>query len=155
MPPIRATLLLATLLLGGCASSTTHKQLGAALNGLEGELQRLEEELAAMNGLHYQKAIDVPLSLRRALGAPQPTPEGLVPVASKLEDGPILRYQYRLPAGMASLPQDNLCQRYEFELRHLGRLGKLELSWLGEQGKGSRLIRQSDCPFGAQIRPRQ
>ncbi|EPX9365085.1 hypothetical protein [Aeromonas veronii] len=155
MPPIRATLLLATLLLGGCASSTTHQQLGAALNGLEGELQRLEEELAAMNGLHYQKAIDAPLSLRRALGAPQPTKEGLVPVASKLEDGPILRYQYRLPAGMASLPQDNLCQRYEFELRHLGRLGKLELSWLGEQGKGSRLIRQSDCPFGTQIRPRQ
>ncbi|MCO4171630.1 hypothetical protein K8D10_07505 [Aeromonas veronii] len=155
MPPIRAALLLATLLLGGCASSTTHQQLGAALNGLEGELQRLEEELAAMNGLHYQKAIDAPLSLRRALGTPQPTPEGLVPVTSKLEDGPLLRYQYRLPAGMASLPQDNLCQRYEFELRHLGRLGKLELSWLGEQGKGSRLIRQSDCPFGTQIRPRQ
>ncbi|WP_279624146.1 hypothetical protein [Aeromonas veronii] len=155
MPPIRAALLLATLLLGGCASSTTHQQLGAALNGLEGELQRLEEELAAMNGLHYQKAIDAPLSLRRALGEPQPTPEGLVPVASKLEDGPLLRYQYRLPAGMASLPQDNLCQRYEFELRHLGRLGKLELSWLGEQGKGARLIRQSDCPFGTQVRPRQ
>ncbi|MCV3286421.1 hypothetical protein [Aeromonas veronii] len=155
MPPIRAALLFATLLLGGCASSTTHQQLGAALNGLEGELQRLEEELAAMNGLHYQKAIDAPLSLRRALGVPQPTPEGLVPVTSKLEDGPLLRYQYRLPAGMASLPQDNLCQRYEFELRHLGRLGKLELSWLGEQGKGSRLIRQSDCPFGAQARPRQ
>lgn len=155
MPPIRAALLLATLLLGGCASSTTHQQLGAALNGLEGELQRLEEELAAMNGLHYQKAIDAPLSLRRALGTPQPTPEGLVPVTSKLEDGPLLRYQYRLPAGMASLPQDNLCQRYEFELRHLGRLGKLELSWQGEQGKGSRLIRQSDCPFGTQIRPRQ
>ncbi|WP_429057205.1 hypothetical protein [Aeromonas veronii] len=155
MPPIRAALLLATLLLGGCASSTTHQQLGAAINGLEGELQRLEEELAAMNGLHYQKAIDAPLSLRRTLGAPQPTPEGLVPVASKLEDGPLLRYQYHLPAGMASLPQDNLCQRYEFELRHLGRLGKLELSWLGEQGKGSRLIHQSDCPFGAQARPQQ
>lgn len=155
MPTIRAALLFAPLLLGGCASSTTQQQLGAALNGLEGELQRLEEELAAMNGLHYQKAIDAPLSLRRALGAPQPTPEGLVPVASKLEDGPLLHYQYRLPAGMASLPQDNLCQRYEFELRHLGRLGKLELSWLGEQGKGSRLIRQSDCPFGTQIRPRQ
>lgn len=155
MPPMRAALLLATLLLGGCASSTTHQQLGAALNGLEGELQRLEEELAAMNGLHYQKAIDAPLSLRRTLGAPQPTPEGLVPVASKLEDGPILHYQYRLPASMATLPQDNLCQRYEFELRHLGRLGKLELSWLGEQGKGSRLIRQSDCPFGTQVRPRQ
>lgn len=150
MPPIRAALLLATLLLGGCASSTTHQQLGAALNELEGELQRLEEELAAMNGLHYQKAIDAPLNLRRALGAPQPTPEGLVPVASTLEDGPILRYQYRLPAGMATLPQDNLCQRYEFELRHLGRLGKLAVSWQGEQDKGSRLIRQSDCPFTAQ-----
>ncbi|HHQ4519351.1 TPA: hypothetical protein ACSP3N_002571 [Aeromonas veronii] len=147
MPLIRAALLLATLLLGGCASSTTHQQLGAALNGLEGELQRLEEELAAMNGLHYQKAIDAPLSLRRALGAPQPTPEGLVPVASKLEDGPILRYQYRLPAGMTSLPQNNLCQRYEFELRHLGRLGKLELSWQGEQGSGSHQIRQTECVF--------
>ena len=147
MPPIRAALLLATLLLGGCASSTTHQQLGAALNGLEGELQQLEEELAAMNGLHYQKAIDAPLSLRRALGAPQPTPEGLVPVASKLEDGPILRYQYRLPAGMTSLPQNNLCQRYEFELRHLGRLGKLELSWQGEQGSGSHQIRQTECVF--------
>ena len=153
MPPIRAALLLATLLLGGCASSTTHQQLGAALNGLEGELQRLEEELAAMNGLHYQKAIDAPLSLRRALEAPQPTPEGLVPVASKLEDGPLLRYQYRLPAGMASLPQDNLCQRYEFELRHLGRLGKLALSWQGEQGKGAREIRQSDCLFAPQTSP--
>ncbi|MCF3099229.1 hypothetical protein EHZ86_18620 [Aeromonas australiensis] len=155
MPPIRAALLLATLLLGGCASSTTHQQLGAALNGLEGELHRLEEELAAMNALHYQKAIDTPLSLRRYLKAPSPTLEGLVPVTSKLEDGPLLRYQYRLPAGMASLPQGNPCQRYEFELRHLGRLGKLELSWQGEQGKGSRLIRQSDCLFGAQARPRQ
>ncbi|MGL5708114.1 MAG: hypothetical protein ACRDDF_07595 [Aeromonas sp.] len=147
MPPIRAALLLATLLLGGCASSTTHQQLGAALNGLEGELQRLEEELAAMNGLHYQKAIDAPLSLRRYLSAPQPTTEGLVPVVSKLEDGPLLRYQYRLPAGMSTLPLDNPCQRYEFELRHLGRLGKLELSWLGEQGKGSRLLRQTECVF--------
>ncbi|MGL5323644.1 MAG: hypothetical protein ACRC91_02815, partial [Aeromonas sp.] len=123
------------------------QQLGAALNGLEGELQRLEEELAAMNGLHYQKAIDAPLSLRRYLSAPQPTTEGLVPVVSKLEDGPLLRYQYRLPAGMSTLPLDNPCQRYEFELRHLGRLGKLELSWLGEQGKGSRLLRQTECVF--------
>lgn len=155
MPPIRAALLLATLLLGGCASSMTHQQLGAALNGLEGELHRLEEELAAMNALHYQKAIDTPLSLRRYLKAPSPTPEGLVPVTSKLEDGPLLRYQYRLPAGMASLPQGNPCKRYEFELHHLGRLGKLELSWQGEQGTGSRLIRQSDCLFGAQARPRQ
>ena len=152
MPPIRAALLLATLLLGGCASSTTHQQLGAALNGLEGELQRLEEELAAMNGLHYQKAIDAPLSLRRYLGATQ---ERLVPVSSKLEDGPLLSYRYLLPAGMATLPQSNLCQRYEFELRHLGRLGKLELSWQGEHGKGSRLIRQADCPFAAQARPLQ
>jgi hypothetical protein len=150
---MRAALLFATLLLGGCASSTTHQQLGAALNGLEGELQRLEEELAAMNGLHYQKAIDAPLSLRRALSAPQPTPEGLVPVASKLQDGPILSYQYQLPAGMATLPQDNLCQRYEFELRHLGRLGKLALGWQGEHGEGSRLVHQADCPFAARRAP--
>ncbi len=59
MHPIRAPLLLLTLLLGGCAAPG-HQQLGAALSGLEGELQRLEEELAAMNGLHYQKAIDAP-----------------------------------------------------------------------------------------------
>ncbi|HDX8356251.1 TPA: hypothetical protein RQM97_004295, partial [Aeromonas dhakensis] len=48
MHPTRAPLLLLTLLLGGCASPA-HQQLGAALSGLEGELQRLEEELAAMN----------------------------------------------------------------------------------------------------------
>ncbi|HDZ8929769.1 TPA: hypothetical protein RUX58_004549, partial [Aeromonas dhakensis] len=69
MHPTRAPLLLLTLLLGGCAAPV-HQQLGAALSGLEGELQRLEEELAAMNGLHYQKAIDAPLSLRRRLSAP-------------------------------------------------------------------------------------
>ncbi|WP_042011758.1 hypothetical protein [Aeromonas fluvialis] len=147
MPPIRAALLFATLLLGGCASSSTQQQLGAALDGLEGELQRLEEELAAMNGLHYQKAIDAPLSLRRYLQAPSPTPEGLVPMISKLEDGPRLHYQYRLPAGMSTLPLDHLCQRYEFELRHLGRLGKLEVSWQGEQGSGSQLIRQTECAY--------
>ncbi len=155
MPLMRVALLLATLLLGGCASSTTHQQLGAALNGLEGELQRLEEELAAMNGLHYQKAIDAPLSLRRYLGALQPTAEGLVPVSSKLEDGPILHYQYRLPASMATLPQDNLCQRYEFELRHLGRLGQLDLNWQGTRGDGSRLIRQTECSFPASGAPVQ
>lgn len=149
MPTPRSALLLATLLLGGCASSATQQQLGAALSGLEGELQRLEEELAAMNGLHYQKAIDAPLSLRRSLKAPQPTPEGLMPVASKLEDGPTLHYRYRLPAGMSTLPLDNPCLRYEFELRHLGRLGKLEVSWQGEHGQGARLIRQADCPFTA------
>ena len=59
MLPVRPALLLMTLLLGGCASPS-HQQLGAALSGLEGELQRLEEELAAMNGLHYQRAIDAP-----------------------------------------------------------------------------------------------
>ena len=66
MLPVRPALLLITLLLGGCASPA-HRQLGQALSGLEGELQRLEEELAAMNGLHYQKAIDAPLALRRYL----------------------------------------------------------------------------------------
>ena len=75
MLPVRPALLLMTLLLGGCASPS-HQQLGAALSGLEGELQRLEEELAAMNGLHYQRAIDAPLTLRRYLSAPSPTAEG-------------------------------------------------------------------------------
>lgn len=148
MPPIRAPLLLLTLLLGGCAAPG-HQQLGAALSGLEGELQRLEEELAAMNGLHYQKAIDAPVTLRRHLKSPAPTAEGLVPVQSRLQDGPLLRYDYRLPAGMASLPTDNPCLRYEFELRRLGRLGQLELVWQGEGHRDSRLIRQADCPFSA------
>ncbi len=72
MHPTRVSLLSVTLLLGGCASPS-HQQLGVALTGLEGELQRLEEELAAMNGLHYQKAIDAPLSLRRMLATPAQT----------------------------------------------------------------------------------
>ncbi|MGY4003511.1 hypothetical protein [Aeromonas sanarellii] len=148
MSAIRSALLLSTLLLGGCASPA-HQQLGAALSGLEGELTRLEEELAAMNGLHYQKAIDAPVTLRRHLKSPAPTAEGLVPVQSRLQDGPLLRYDYRLPAGMASLPTDNPCLRYEFELRRLGRLGQLELVWQGEGHRDSRLIRQADCPFSA------
>ena len=71
MLPVRPALLLITLLLGGCASPA-HQQLGHALSGLEGELQRLEEELAAMNGLHYQKAIDAP-------PGPAPPPERPLP----------------------------------------------------------------------------
>ena len=148
MSVIRPALLLVTLLLGGCASPA-HQQLGAALSGLEGELTRLEEELAAMNGLHYQKAIDAPVALRRYLKAPAPTAEGLVPVQSRLQDGPLLRYDYRLPAGMTKLPTDNPCLRYEFELRHLGRLGQLELAWQESGHQGSQLIRQRDCPFSA------
>ncbi|MCE9944164.1 hypothetical protein [Aeromonas rivipollensis] len=148
MLPVRPVLLLITLLLGGCASPA-HQQLGQALSGLEGELQRLEEELAAMNGLHYQKAIDAPLALRRYLSAPSPTAEGLVPVHSQLQDGPLLRYDYRLPTTMTLLPTDNPCLRYEFELRHLGRLGQLELAWQGETGAGDLLIQQRDCPFSA------
>lgn len=148
MLPVRPALLLVTLLLGGCASPS-HQQLGQALSGLEGELTRLEEELAAMNGLHYQKAIDAPLALRRYLSAPSPTAEGLVPAQSRLQDGPLLRYDYRLPAFMTRLPTDNPCLRYEFELRHLGRLGQLELVWQGNGQQGNRLIRQRDCPFSA------
>ncbi len=148
MHPTRAPLLLLTLLLGGCASPA-HQQLGAALSGLEGELQRLEEELAAMNGLHYQKAIDAPLSLRRRLAAPVPTAQGLLPSRSTLTDGPLLRYDYQLPAGMASLPLTEPCLRYEFELRHLGRLGQLALHWQGATGSGEQLIKQRDCPFSA------
>ena len=148
MLPVRPALLLVTLLLGGCASPS-HRQLGQALSGLEGELTRLEEELAAMNGLHYQRAIDAPLALRRYLSAPSPTAEGLVPAQSQLQDGPLLRYDYRLPASMTRLPTDNPCLRYEFELRHLGRLGQLELVWQGESGAGDLLIRQRDCPFSA------
>ncbi|WP_429165088.1 hypothetical protein [Aeromonas rivipollensis] len=148
MLPVRPVLLLITLLLGGCASPA-HRQLGQALSGLEGELQRLEEKLAAMNGLHYQKAIDAPLALRRYLSAPSPTAEGLVPVHNQLQDGPLLRYDYRLPASMTRLPTDNPCLRYEFELRHLGRLGQLELAWQGKSGAGELLIQQRDCPFSA------
>lgn len=148
MSAVRPALLIATLLLGGCASPA-HQQLGAALSGLEGELTRLEEELAAMNGLHYQKAIDAPVALRRYLKAPAPTAEGLVPVQSRLQDGPLLRYDYRLPAGMTRLPTDNPCLRYEFELRRLGRLGQLELAWQGEAGAGELHVPQRDCPFSA------
>ncbi len=50
---------------------------------------------------------------------------------------PLLRYDYRLPAGMASLPLTEPCLRYEFELRHLGRLGQLALHWQGAAGSGS------------------
>ena len=82
MHPTRVPLLLLTLLLGGCAAPV-HQQLGAALSGLEGELQRLEEELAAMNGLHYQKAIDAPLSLRRRLTPPFPRRRGCCPAAAR------------------------------------------------------------------------
>ncbi|WP_324017723.1 hypothetical protein [Aeromonas hydrophila] len=148
MHPTRAPLLLLTLLLGGCATPG-HQQLGAALSGLEGELQRLEEELAAMNGLHYQKAIDAPLSLRRRLSAPVPTAQGLLPSRSTLTDGPLLRYDYRLPAGMTSLPLAEPCLHYEFELRHLGRLGQLTLHWQGAAGSGEQRIQQHDCPFSA------
>lgn len=149
MLPSRAPLLLMTLLLGGCAAPAHQQQLGQALNGLEGELERLEEELAAMNGLHYQKAIDAPASLRRYLKAPAPTPEGLMPEQIQLQDGPLLRYRYQLPDGMKVLPLDNPCLRYEFELRHLGRLGQLDLHWQGDGHQGQRLIQQSDCPFSA------
>lgn len=144
----RATLLLMTLLLGGCATSD-HRQLGQALTGLEGELQRLEEELATMNGLHYQKAADAPSSLRRHLASPFSTAEGLVPAQSQLLDGPLLRYHYRLPGGMASLPLDNPCLRYEFELRRLGRHGQLDLAWQGDNQQGRRRLYQTDCPFSA------
>ncbi|MCH7372649.1 MULTISPECIES: hypothetical protein [Aeromonas] len=148
MLPPRAPLLLMTLLLGGCAAPA-HQQLGQALSGLEGELARLEEELAAMNGLHYQKAIDAPVALRRYLEAPSPTAEGLVPAEIALQDGPLLRYRYQLPAGMKALPTDNPCLRYEFELRHLGRLGQLDLVWQGDGHQGRHLIQQADCPFSA------
>lgn len=144
----RTALLLLPLLLGGCASPA-HQQLGQALSGLEGELARLEEELTAMNGLHYQSAADAPAALRRYLEAPAPTAEGLVPAEIELQDGPLLRYRYRLPDGMKALPQDNPCLRYEFELRHLGRLGRLDLVWQGKNGSGSRQIRQASCPFSA------
>ena len=50
---------------------------------------------------------------------------------------------------MTRLPTDNPCLRYEFELRHLGRLGQLELAWQGHGQQGNRLIRQRDCPFSA------
>ena len=146
--PLSISLLLMSLLLGGCASPT-HQQLGQTLNGLEGDLERLEEELATMNGLHYQKATDAPASLRRYLSAPTPTAEGLVPEQRQLLDGPLLRYRYRLSTGMTHLPLDHPCLRYEFELRHLGRLGQLDLVWQGDEHQGRRRLHQADCLFSA------
>ncbi len=102
-----------------------------------------------MNGLHYQKAIDAPLSLRRHLVAASPPVAGVKLERRQLQDGPRLNYHYRLPGGMTTLPLDNPCLRYEFELRHLGRLGQLALSWQGLDAQGSRLIHQRDCPFSA------
>ena len=49
----------------------------------------------------------------------------------------------------ASLPLAEPCLRYEFELRHLGRLGQLTLHWQGAAGSGEQLIQQRDCPFSA------
>lgn len=149
MPSSRIALLLLPLLLGGCATPVHQQRLGQALSGLEGELVRLEEELAAMNGLHYQRAADAPAALRRYLEAPSPTTQGLVPTEITLQDGPLLRYRYALPAGMRALPMDNPCLNYEFELRRLGRYGRLELAWQGAGAQGSQLIHQADCPFSA------
>ncbi len=50
---------------------------------------------------------------------------------------------------MASLPLAEPCLRYEFELRHLGRLGQLALHWQGAAGSGEQRIQQRDCPFSA------
>ncbi len=87
-----------------------------------------------MNGLHYQKAIDAP--------QPAPLPErppphgrGADPDPQPVTGWPLLHYDYRLPVGMTSLPLDNPCLRYEFELHHLGRLGQLALHWQGRRAR--------------------
>ena len=139
MSAVRPALLLSTLLLGGCASPA-HQQLGAALSGLEGELTRLEEELAAMNGLHYQKAIDAPVALRRYLKAPTPTAEGLVPVQSWLQDGPLLRYDYRLPDVFRQFlghdAPDHIGKAAGGEGNdHPDRLVRVSVLWSGRRGR--------------------
>lgn len=140
-------LLLISLLLTGCATPARQQQLAAAIDGLDSELQQLEEQLAVMNSLHYQKAIDAPLSLRQALTTRTPGPHGLIPARQTLADGPRLSYDYRLPQGVSTLPLGNPCLDYEFELRHLGLLGQLALHWQGANDQGSLLIDQRDCPF--------
>ena len=146
MTSTRAALLLVSLLLAGCVTPT-QRELQQAIGGLDNELQRLEEQLIVMNGLHYQKAIDAPLSLRQALAAHAPGPRGLIPVRQKLEDGPLLSYEYRLSAAWTTLPLGDPCLDYEFELRRLGRLGQLALSWQGPAGRGERWLHQRDCAF--------
>lgn len=140
--PLAISLL--ALLLSACATPHQH-QLGSALTTLEGELQRLEEQLASLNALHYQKAIDAPLSLRRHLAELES--QG---VRIRLSDGPELTYEYRLdtpPAGgrLSAAP----CHDYEFELRRLGRLGTLHLEWQGGEQRGAQSQRQSDCRWPA------
>lgn len=147
MPVTRIPLLLISLLLAGCAMPARQQQLEQVIGGLDNELQRLEEQLAAMNSLHYQKAIDAPLTLRQALTTQTAGPQGLIPVRQTLIDGPRLSYDYRLPHGVTTLPLGNPCLDYEFELRHLGLLGQLALRWQGASGQGERLINQRDCPF--------
>ena len=122
---------------------------GAALSGLEGELQRLEEELAAMNGLHYQKAIDAPLSLRRRLSAPVPTAEGLLPSRSTLTDGPCCatttgcRYRHGQPAPRRAL------SALRIRAAPPGPPRPARPALAGGGGLGEQLIQQRDCPFSA------
>lgn len=141
---MRLLLVLLALLLSGCASPN-RQALGQALGTLQGEMQQLEEELAELNGLHYQKALDSPLSLRRHLAAKQA--EG---IGATLSDGPQLTYHYRLNAAPASgqLSQ-NPCLDYAFELRRLGRFGLLVLQWQAGSAQGEQRQRQSDCHWPA------
>lgn len=145
MHPIRAPLLLLTLLLG------LRRPRPSAAGG---RAERAGGGVAAAGrgaGGHERPALPEsdrrPLSLRRRLSAPVPTAEGLLPSRSTLTDGPLLRYDYQLPAGMASLPLAEPCLRYEFELRHLGRLGQLTLHWQGAAGSGSNGSSSATAPF--------
>lgn len=141
---MRLMLVLLTLLLSGCAKPN-RQALGQALGTLQGEMQQLEEELAALNGLHYQKALDSPLSLRRHLAAKQA--EG---IGATLSDGPQLTYRYRLDAApISGLLSQSPCEEYEYELRRLGRFGLLVLQWQAGSAQGEQRQRQSDCHWPA------
>ena len=91
----------------------------------------------------------MPVTLRRHLKSPPRRRKGLVPVQSRLQDGPLLCYDYRLPAGMASLPTDNPRLRYGFELRRLGRLGQPQSSSGGGGSPGQPPHPAGRLPFSA------
>lgn len=136
--------LLLTLLLAGCATPQ-QRQLGHVIGALDDELHRLEEQLAALGGLRYQKAIDAPLSLRQRLATREQ--EG---IGARLADGPELTYYYRLPrspeGGRVSAEP---CHDYEFELRRLGHFGVLHLSWQSPAGEGHQIQYQRTCLWPA------
>ena len=79
----------------------------------------------------------MPVTLRAATQVPCPDGGRAGAVQSRVAGRPLLRYDYRLPAGMASLPTDNPCLRYEFgSCAGSRRLGQPEPVWQGEGHRG-------------------